>query len=130
MARSRSKKLLLLSYYWPPLGGPGAIRPVKFVKYLPSFGYDPFIVTRKDIAYHSYDELLIDDVKKINVIRTETLDPARLLWLCGMRNYRPKKWQGPIKQGFNFPDHKIFWLPFAYQAGIHHEHDYIMVTAP
>ncbi len=130
MSSPANKNLLILSYYWPPLGGPGAIRPVKFAKYLPGFGYEPVVITRKEIAYHSYDELLIKEVEKTKVLRTETLDPARLLWLVGMRKYRPRPWQRPLKQAFNFPDHKILWLPFAGRAGIKQDHDFVMATAP
>lgn len=122
--------VLIISYYWPPLGGPGALRPVKFAKYLPQFGIKPIILTRKPIAYHSLDEGLENDVPMVKTLRTETLDPARLLYLAGMRIYKPKMWQRPLKQGLNFPDHKIFWVPFAYQAARAIAFDSILVTAP
>ena len=35
------KKILIITYYWPPSGGPGVQRWLKFSKYLPDFGYDP-----------------------------------------------------------------------------------------
>ena len=66
----------------------------------------------------------------MQVIKTETLDPARLLYFLGMRTYRPKLWQRPIKQSLNFPDHKLPWVPFAYDAGLKIVFDYIYVTAP
>ena len=121
---------MIISYYWPPLGGPGSLRPVKFSKYLPEFGITPTVLTRKNIAYHSIDEELIKDAGDIKTIRTESLDPARLLYLFGMRIYRPRIWQKPIKRSLNFPDHKIAWLPFAYNAGIKLDFDRIFVTAP
>jgi glycosyltransferase involved in cell wall biosynthesis len=122
--------VLIISYYWPPLGGPGALRPVKFAKYLPRFGIEPVIITRKPIAYHSMDHGLQHDVRTVKTLRTETLDPARLLYLAGMRTYRPKTWQRPLKKSLNFPDHKIFWLPFAYHAARTLAFDSILVTAP
>ena len=124
------KKLLLISYYWPPLGGPGSLRPVKFTKYLPDFGYEPTILTRKSIPYHSMDKELGDQVKHIRIIRTESIDPARLLHIMGMRHYRPRPWHLPAKQVMNFPDHKILWLPFAFNAARRIDFDYIFVTAP
>ncbi|MCX7994941.1 MAG: glycosyltransferase [candidate division WOR-3 bacterium] len=124
------KRLLFISYYWPPCGGPGSIRSVKFAKYLPQHGIEPVILTRKNIAYHSIDPELDADLKNIKVYRTESFDPARILYLCGMRIYRPKNWQIPIKKGLNFPDNKIGWIPFAYSAGLKIKSDGIFVTAP
>ena len=121
---------MIITYYWPPLGGPGSLRPVKFAKYLPRFGFEPVILTRKDIAYHSFDHGLAEDVPSVEVIRTESLDPARVLNILGMRRYVTSTWHGPIKQTINFPDNKTPWIPFAYSAGIKEEVDYILVTAP
>lgn len=38
-------KVAILTYYWPPAGGPGVQRWLKFVRYLPDFGYTPFVIT-------------------------------------------------------------------------------------
>lgn len=125
-----TKKLLVITYYWPPCGGPGALRPVKFVKYLPQFGVEPVILTRKRIAYHSLDEQLGQEIVHAKVVATESLDPARILYLLGMRQYHPQQWQKPIKQAINFPDNKLAWVPFSYCAGIRETYDSIFVTAP
>ncbi len=124
------KRLLLITYYWPPCGGPGAIRPVKFAKYLPGYGIEPLILTRKDIAYHSIDRELGRDLKDITIYKTDSFDPARILYLLGMRKYQPKRWEIPIKKTLNFPDNKTGWIPFAYRAGLNIDFDYIFVTAP
>lgn len=123
-------KLLIISYYWPPLGGPGAIRPVKFAKYMPRFGFEPIVITRKAIAYHSPDSSLGQEVQQVRTIRTESLDPARLFYFAGMRQYRPRPWHVPVKKALNFPDSKSPWIPFAYQAGLKVDFDAIFVTAP
>lgn len=120
----------MISYYWPPCGGPGSLRPIKFAKYLPEYGIEPVVLTRKNIAYHTLDRNIGNEVKSTQVIRTESLDPARLLYIAGMRHYSPRTWQKPIKQGLNFPDHKLPWLPFAYYAGKNMNFDSIYVTAP
>ncbi len=106
------------------------MRPVKFAKYLPEFGYQPIVLTRKSIPYHSMDKNLGKQVKNIKTMRTESLDPARLLHIMGMRDYRPRPWHLPAKQAMNFPDHKILWLPFAFNAARKIEFDYVFVTAP
>jgi len=120
----------MISYYWPPCGGPGSLRPVKFAKYLPDFGIEPIILTRKNIAYHTLDTDLKHEIRSVQTIETESLDPARLLYRFGMRRYKPRVWQRPIKQGLNFPDHKLPWFPFAVQAGRKIVFDSIYVTAP
>jgi len=106
------------------------LRPVKFAKYLPRFDIEPIIITRKNIAYHSLDFELGNEVRNMKAIKTESFDPARILYLSGMRKYRPKKWEKPIKRALNFPDNKSFWIPFAYNAGVRINFDYIFVTAP
>jgi len=128
--RVSRKKLLVITYYWPPCGGPGSIRPVKFAKYLPEFGIEPIILTRKDIAYHSLDPELGKELKNICVYKTESLDPARILYCLGMRSYHPKEWQVPIKKALNFPDNKTCWIPFVCIKGPKIDFDYIFVTAP
>ncbi|MGQ9664326.1 MAG: glycosyltransferase [bacterium] len=124
------KRLLIVTYYWPPCGGPGSIRPVKFVKYLPEFGIEPIILTRKAIAYHSLDFELGKELKNICVYKTESLDPARILYLLGMHHYHPRVWQVPIKKALNFPDNKTGWMPFACIKALNIDFDYIFVTAP
>jgi glycosyltransferase involved in cell wall biosynthesis len=70
------------------------------------------------------------DAQGVEVIKTDSLDPARLLYQLGMRIYAVSRWHGPIKQSINFPDNKVPWMPFAYNAGRRMEFDYILATAP
>ncbi len=124
------KKLLIISYYWPPCGGPGSIRPLKFAQFLPDYGIKPIILTRKNIVYHSIDIELGRNLNNIEIHRTESLDPARILYILGLRGYQPKKWQVPIKKSLNFPDNKVGWIPFAYNDALKIDFDYVFVTAP
>lgn len=58
------KKVLIITYYWPPSGGAGVQRWLKFAKYLPEFGWQPVILT-VDPEYASYpqrDESLFAEV--------------------------------------------------------------------
>lgn len=49
------KKVLIVSYYWPPAGGPGVQRWLKFVKYLPQFDIEPIVVIPENATYPIVD---------------------------------------------------------------------------
>lgn len=57
-----TKKILIIAYYWPPSGGSGVQRWLKFVKYLPSFGYRPYVFTPENPSFAIRDESLLKDV--------------------------------------------------------------------
>jgi len=61
------KKVLIITYYWPPSGGPGVQRIVKFCKYLPQFGWEPTILTVKNGEYPAMDKSFIDEISHIPV---------------------------------------------------------------
>lgn len=56
------QKILVITYYWPPAGGPGVQRWLKFVKYLPEFGIRPVVYVPKNPTYPLLDEALQDEV--------------------------------------------------------------------
>ena len=56
------KKVLIISYYWPPSGGSGVQRWLKFSKYLPSYGWKPFIYTPKNPHFEIKDIDLLKDI--------------------------------------------------------------------
>ncbi len=70
-----TKEVLIITYYWPPSGGAGVQRWLKFVKYLPEFGWEPVVLT-VDPEYATYpvtDETLIKDVdSNVEVIKTKS----------------------------------------------------------
>lgn len=118
------KKILIISYFFPPLGGPGVQRVLKFVKYLPDFGWEPIVLTVKNIEYIAYDKSLLKEIPNAQIHRTESLDPMRLLYF--LEKFRNKKSRiytetSDAKRSFFrdiFPiDSKIGWLPFAYHEG-------------
>jgi len=121
------KNVLVISYFFPPLGGPGVQRVQKFVKYLPEFGWNPLILTVKNVEYIAYDESLLKEIENTEIFRSESLDPMRILYL--LESFRPKKTQriyhkiAENKKRFwrdIFPvDSKIGWLPFALGKGKH-----------
>ena len=71
-----NKKILFISFYFPPIGGSGAIRSLKFCKYLPEFGWDP-VVLAPEFDYFINDRNLLDEIKgKCKIIRTGYFSPA------------------------------------------------------
>jgi glycosyltransferase involved in cell wall biosynthesis len=67
----------MLAYFFPPLGGTGVHRTVKYVKYLPTHGWDPIVVTTSSRAYGVFDESLWRDVGATTPI-LRARDPAFL----------------------------------------------------
>ncbi|WP_297094254.1 glycosyltransferase family 4 protein [uncultured Draconibacterium sp.] len=59
-----NKKVLIITYYWPPAGGPGVQRVLKFAKYLPEFGWEPIILTIDNGDFHAIDASLQKDIPK------------------------------------------------------------------
>ncbi len=72
------RQVLFISYYFPPSGGPGVQRTLKFVKYLPEFGWQPTVLT-VDPAYAAYPEQDADLMSEVptdtRVVRTRSWDP-------------------------------------------------------
>ncbi|MFC1558187.1 hypothetical protein ACFL40_02410 [candidate division KSB1 bacterium] len=119
------KKVLFLSYYFPPMGMGGVQRVAKFCKYLPEFGWEPLVVTVKDTSYYAYDESLLEDIKNIRIIRTGSLDPLRVMFILRKifwENKTNSRDSGRKKSTFFkklftwllIPDSKVLWIPFAF----------------
>ena len=73
------KKVLIITYYWPPAGGPGVQRWLKFVKYLPDFGITPVLYIPKNPNYPILDESLVDEVPKDTILYKHPIkEPYRL----------------------------------------------------
>lgn len=74
-----SKKILIITYYWPPAGGPGVQRWLKFVKYLPEFGIQPIVYVPENPTYPIVDENLVKDVSdKAIVLKHKIFEPYQL----------------------------------------------------
>lgn len=130
---SKRKKVLILTYYWPPAGGPGVQRVLKFVKYLPEFGWEPIVLTVQNGEYPAIDESLRAEVPAdIRVFQTRTVEFFSLFKrLSGRkkeaaietfflnRKKMPLKdrifsW---IRQNIFIPDARLGWIPFAVREG-------------
>ncbi len=74
-----NKKVLIITYYWPPSGGAGVQRWLKFVKYLPQHGWDPIVYTTENGEYPVLDHQLIKEIpENIEVIKTPIWEPYGL----------------------------------------------------
>lgn len=70
------KKVLIITYYWPPAGGPGVQRVLKFAKYLPEFGWEPIILTVENGEYPAIDESLLNEIPAaIKIYKTKSFEP-------------------------------------------------------
>lgn len=125
------RKVLIISYYWPPAGGSGVQRWMYFAKYLKELGWEPIVLTvdEKKAAYPVLDQSLITEIAGIRVLKTTTREPLR--WYSSIRSGSPTKGlpQGEIAtEGFwgkltafirgNFfiPDARKGWVPFVVKA--------------
>ena len=70
------KRVLVIAYYWPPSGGSGVQRWVKFVKYLPSSGWEPVVFAPENADYPSLDPSLQAEVPpQVEVLRGRIWEP-------------------------------------------------------
>lgn len=73
------KKVLIITYYWPPTGGSGVQRWVKFCKYLPSEGWQPVVYTPENPEQLATDESLLKDIpSEVEVIRKKIFEPYEI----------------------------------------------------
>ena len=71
-------QVLIITYYWPPAGGPGVQRWLKFVKYLPEFDVIPIVYCPENPSYPISDKSLIKEVpKKVKIIKQPISEPYR-----------------------------------------------------
>jgi len=125
-------RLLLVSYEFPPRGGPGVQRPLKLAKYLGRAGWDVTVLTVADPPTAIVDEGLIEELPpSVRVVRAWSLEPTRLVQ--ALRRLRgDRKGTGGRVQGFSgapsgvialvqsvfVPDEKRGWKARAVRTGL------------
>jgi glycosyltransferase involved in cell wall biosynthesis len=133
------RKVLIVAYYFPPLGLSGVQRTLKFVKYLPSFQWSPTVLTVTATGYFAKDESLLREIESddIRVVRTSSLDPNRLFEKRTTVKMPPEKIRkvlSRISDTFFIPDNKIGWKRSALKAASkllrEEKFDAIFATAP
>jgi len=74
------KRVLIITYYWPPSGGSGVQRWLKFAKYLPEFDWEPVIFTPENPDFDIQDASLEKEISKdLEVIKFPIWEPYSLL---------------------------------------------------
>mgnify|MGYP001201884087 FL=1 len=127
----KAKKILIISYYWPPSGGSGVQRWMYFTKYLKAFGWEPYVLTvdENSASYSVLDHSLVSEVNDIPTIRTKTIEPLK--WYSRLNSGSsyvgiPQgsvttktvfgKLTAFIRGNFFIPDARKGWRPFALNA--------------
>lgn len=122
------KRVLVITYYWPPSGGAGVQRWLKFVKYLRNYGWEPVVYTPSNPEYPAIDNTLGKDIPEgIEVIKTPIWEPYQLYKrIAGVSKdekvnasgfISEKKSPGLMKKlsifmrgNFFIPDARRFWI--------------------
>ena len=145
------KRLLFVTYYFPPSGGSGVQRGLKFVKYLPEFGWRPTVLTVRpeSASWPDPDPDSVADIPEgTRVERTGAWDPyawyARLLGrkkkevisvgFTGEDGAVPRRrfarW---IRANMFLPDARVGWVPFAAARArtlMRQQYDAVLTTGP
>ena len=115
-------KVLIVTYYWPPAGGSGVQRWLKFVKYLRDFNIEPVVYTVKNPNYPHVDETLAKDVPQgIEIVRHPIFEPNNFLVKSGKKKKKEVAFQNPnpsfvgkilqyIRINYFVPDARKFWI--------------------
>jgi len=73
------KKVLIITYYWPPAGGPGVQRWLKFVKYLPDFNIEPVVYIPSNPNYPVKDDSLVAEIPEgLTILKQPIAEPYKL----------------------------------------------------
>lgn len=122
------KRLLMVAYYFPPIGGSGPIRALKFAKYLPQHGWAPYVLSVRRSQAEPYDAALLGELpEEVVIVRTGHLDPAtvqrglllgwQILWKARLRRLANHLQPYKVMPWFMVPDDKVGWLLPAYRVG-------------
>jgi glycosyltransferase involved in cell wall biosynthesis len=140
------RNVLVLAYYFPPMGLSGVQRTLKFVKYLPEFGWRPIVVTAGETPYYAMDDSLIEEIQPqidagdIVVHRTKSSGApgAKIARKEGKLLKLPsdayQRFRSKLIQTFLQPDSRVRWKKHALKliAEIYKTEriDAILTTAP
>lgn len=117
------KRVLIVTYYWPPSGGSGVQRWLKFAKYLPESGWEPVIFTPENPDFDLKDERLSLEVSPdLEVIRFPIWEPYQLFAKLKKQGSHPGRLLEQPKRGaleklaiwlranVLVPDPRVFWV--------------------
>lgn len=136
---STPRRVLVVAYYFPPMGLSGVQRTLKFVKYLPQYGWLPTVLTVEPHGYFAIDESLMQELegRNVRVVRTGVVGLSRLVSQRKVVKLPPewlRKILSMLSDTVFFPDNKIGWKRKAVATAVqlHREtpFDLIFSTAP
>jgi glycosyltransferase involved in cell wall biosynthesis len=122
------KKVLIIAYYWPPSGGSGVQRWLKFVKYLSQAGWTPYVFTPENPSFSIKDESLLKDVPdEAEIIRFSIWEPYDAFFKVsslfgGKKSSKPtdlvpagksswfSHWSTWIRGNMFIPDPRVLWV--------------------
>lgn len=116
------KKALIITYYWPPAGGSGVQRWLKFVKYFRDFGIEPIVYTVENPNYPILDESLQNDVpENVEVLKLPIWEPNNVLSFFGKKKTESAGFLNPnpsflgkmlqnVRANYFIPDARMFWI--------------------
>ena len=125
----------MVAYYFPPAGGAGVQRTMKFVRYLPDFGWTPHVVVPRDADYPVTDPSLVDEIpttctvhpsriiepyevyRKITGRGGGSLDIATLSRSDAESRRPAERFSEWVRRNFFIPDARAGWIPFAARVG-------------
>lgn len=126
MTKMNKKKVLIITYYWPPAGGPGVQRWLKFVKYLPDFNIEPIVYIPENPNYPLVDDSLQKEVSEsIIILKHPIKEPYKLASLFSKQKAKTiskgiisenikqsflEKIMLFIRGNFFIPDARIGWV--------------------
>jgi glycosyltransferase involved in cell wall biosynthesis len=130
----KDRNVLIITYFWPPSGGPGVQRVLKFSKYLTDFGWQPIVLTVQSGDFPNYDYSLVKEIPVgLPVYKTKTIEPYNVFRFLTGRSKDSRipthvmgvKRKSSIGEKVSFwvranvfvPDARIGWLPFAVFKG-------------
>ena len=144
----KMNKVLIITYYWPPSGGAGVQRWLKFSKYLPEFGWEPVILTvdKNYAAYPVTDDSLEDEIShSLKVFRTPATDYFTVYkkdktkiptagFANSVNNTLKNKLFRFIRGNFFIPDPRKGWNRFAFKKACEiintEDIHYVVTTSP
>ena len=142
------RRVLLIAYSFPPVGGAGVQRPVKWTKYLPQFGWDVTVLTPENPSVPVRDESLLTEIPAdTRIVRARTWEPSyeNKQRLAGQSTGQSPGFTQRCKQlGLRLvksgvqkllqPDLQVLWKRNAIRAATRElaavPHDAILVTVP
>jgi glycosyltransferase involved in cell wall biosynthesis len=142
------REVLFVAYWFPPMGGSGVIRALKFAKYLPQFGWKPTVLTVKAGDAFSFDQTLLDELPpQVTIERVAFSEVVKTTQAKGIsdrikgQKSRLGSLRGALARFLRsvyfsvwIPDNKVGWIvPAVRQASrIQHRHSFeaIYATSP